>query len=92
MDYNMFCYQCQETAGGSGCTRVGVCGKRPSVSNLQDLLVYVTKGLSAVTTRLRKEGMPISGDVNHLITFNLFVTITNANFDEVFISILPLSC
>lgn len=86
MDYNMFCYQCQETAGGSGCTRVGVCGKRPSVSNLQDLLVYVTKGLSAVTTRLRKEGMPISGDVNHLITFNLFVTITNANFDEEFIS------
>ena len=55
MDYNMFCYQCQETAGGSGCTRVGVCGKRPSVSNLQDLLVYVTKGLSAVTTRLREK-------------------------------------
>lgn len=86
MDYNMFCYQCQETAGGSGCTRVGVCGKRPSVSNLQDLLVYVTKGLSAVTTRLREEGMPVSGNVNHLVTFNLFVTITNANFDEDFIT------
>ena len=86
MDYNMFCYQCQETAGGSGCTRVGVCGKRPSVSNLQDLLVYVTKGLSAVTTRLREEGMPVSGNVNHLVTFNLFVTITNANFDENFIT------
>lgn len=86
MDYNMFCYQCQETAGNSGCTRVGVCGKRPSVSNLQDLLVYVTKGLSAVTTRLRKEGMPVSGNVNHLVTFNLFVTITNANFDEDFIT------
>ena len=86
MDYNMFCYQCQETAGNSGCTRVGICGKRPSVSNLQDLLVYVTKGLSAVTTRLRKEGMPVSGNVNHLVTFNLFVTITNANFDEDFIT------
>ena len=86
MNYNMFCYQCQETAGNSGCTRIGVCGKQSSVSNLQDLLVYVTKGLSAVTTRLRKEGMPISGDVNHLVTFNLFVTITNANFDEEFIS------
>ncbi len=54
--------------------------------DLQDLLVYVTKGLSAVTTRLREEGMPVSGNVNHLVTFNLFVTITNANFDEDFIT------
>lgn len=82
MDYNMFCYQCQETAGNHGCTRVGVCGKSPSVSAMQDLLVYVTKGLSAVTTRLREEGQSISGDVNHLVTLNLFITITNANFDE----------
>lgn len=82
MDYNMFCYQCQETAGNHGCTRVGVCGKSPSVSAMQDLLVYVTKGLSAVTTRLREEEQSISGDVNHLVTLNLFITITNANFDE----------
>ena len=52
----MFCYQCQETAGCTGCTRVGVCGKQPDVAAMQDLLVYVTKGLSAVTTALRAQG------------------------------------
>ena len=81
MDHQMFCYQCQETAGCTGCTRVGVCGKTASVAGMQDLLVYVTKGLSAVTTQLRAEGKEISADVNHMITLNLFVTITNANFD-----------
>jgi hydroxylamine reductase len=81
-DYAMFCYQCQETAGCTGCTRMGVCGKTPTVANLQDLLVYVTKGLSAVTTRLRNEGTPIPPSVNHMVTQNLFTTITNANFDE----------
>ena len=78
----MFCYQCQETAGGSGCTKAGVCGKSPSLAAAQDLLIYVTKGISAVTTQLRSEGKEISKDINHLITTNLFVTITNANFDE----------
>lgn len=82
MEQNMFCYQCQETAGCKGCTRVGVCGKTPDVAAMQDLLVYVTKGLSAVTTALRKEGKPVSAQVNHLITLNLFTTITNANFDK----------
>lgn len=82
MEQNMFCYQCQETAGCRGCTRVGVCGKTPDVAAMQDLLVYVTKGLSAVTTALRKEGKPVSAQVNHLITLNLFTTITNANFDK----------
>ena len=77
----MFCYQCQETAGCKGCTRVGVCGKTPDVAAMQDLLVFVSKGLSAVTTQLRKEGKQVSKEVNHLITLNLFVTITNANFD-----------
>ena len=81
MDNKMFCYQCQETAGCKGCTRVGVCGKKPEVANLQDLLVYVTKGLSAVTTQLRKEGKKVDENVNHLIIVNLFTTITNANFD-----------
>ena len=52
----------------------GVCGKRPEVANLQDLLVYVTKGLSAVTTRLRSEGKKVDEDINHLITINLFVS------------------
>lgn len=82
MEQNMFCYQCQETAGCKGCTRVGVCGKTPDVAAMQDLLVYVTKGLSVVTTALRKEGKSVSAQVNHLITLNLFTTITNANFDK----------
>ena len=82
MENTMFCYQCQETAGCKGCTQVGVCGKKPEVAAMQDLLVYVTKGLSNVTTQLRKEGKPVSAEVNHLATLNLFITITNANFDE----------
>lgn len=82
MKHNMFCYQCQETAGCTGCTRVGVCGKTADVAAMQDLLVYVTKGLSAVTTALRAQGLPVERSVNHLITLNLFTTITNANFDK----------
>ncbi|MBQ4212343.1 MAG: hydroxylamine reductase [Selenomonas sp.] len=82
MDNKMFCYQCQETAGCQGCTRVGVCGKTPEVAAMQDLLIYVTKGLAAVTTRLRAEGQSVSSEVNYLITVNLFTTITNANFSE----------
>ncbi|MDD5859365.1 MAG: hydroxylamine reductase [Eubacteriales bacterium] len=82
MENKMFCFQCQETAGCKGCTIRGVCGKTPDVAAAQDLLVYVTKGLSAVTTALRKEGKAVSEDVNHLVTVNLFTTITNANFDR----------
>lgn len=82
MENKMFCFQCQETAGCKGCTQVGVCGKKPEVAAMQDLLIYVTKGLSAVTTRLRAEGKPVSREVNHLVTENLFITITNANFDR----------
>lgn len=82
MNEKMFCYQCQETAGCKGCTMVGVCGKQPDVAAMQDLLVYVSKGLSAVTTALRREGQTIPAGINHLITLNLFTTITNANFDR----------
>ena len=82
MDYKMFCYQCQETANCSGCTVSGVCGKKPDTANMQDLLVYVTKGISAVTTQIRAEGKQIDKSINHLITLNLFTTITNANFDK----------
>jgi len=82
MDNKMFCFQCQETARNIGCTQAGVCGKDPGTSNMQDLLIWVTKGLSQVTTRLRAEGETIPTDVNHMVTFNLFSTITNANFDE----------
>ncbi|MDD2969363.1 MAG: hydroxylamine reductase [Lachnospiraceae bacterium] len=82
MENKMFCYQCQETAGCSGCTMAGVCGKSPELSNMQDLLIYVTKGLSEVATVLRQQGETISDEVNHYIVLNLFTTITNANFDQ----------
>ena len=74
--------RCQETAGCSGCTKSGVCGKRPETAALQDLLIWTTKGLSAVTTQLRREGKTVDASVNHLITENLFTTITNVNFDD----------
>ena len=82
MEHAMFCYQCQETAGCAGCTRVGVCGKTAEVANRQDLLVFVTRGLSAVTTALRAQGRAVPAEVDRLITVNLFTTITNANFDQ----------
>ncbi len=82
MENKMFCYQCQETAKGTGCTMAGVCGKSPEVAAMQDLLVFTTKALSAVTTQLRKEGKKVSAEINHLATLNLFITITNANFDK----------
>ena len=82
MENKMFCYQCQETAGCKGCTVVGVCGKKPEVAAMQDLLIYATKGLSAVTTALRAAGKSVIRNVNHLVTVNLFTTITNANFDR----------
>ncbi len=81
MTVDMFCFQCQETAGNHGCTKVGVCGKKPEVARMQDLLIYVSKGLSAITTALRQEGKSVDQSINHLITLNLFTTITNANFD-----------
>ncbi len=81
-DSAMFCYQCQEAARNIGCTKVGVCGKQPNTSNLQDLLIYATKGLAAVAYKLKNENKEISEEVAHRVTFNLFVTITNANFDD----------
>ena len=81
MENKMFCFQCQETAGCKGCTQVGVCGKKPEVAAMQDLLIYVTKGISAVAVRMREEGKSVAKEVNHLVTLNLFATITNANFD-----------
>lgn len=82
MEHKMFCYQCQETAGCSGCTISGVCGKKPDIAAMQDLLVWVTKGLSAITTQLRSENVNVDAAVNHLINKNLFITITNVNFDK----------
>ena len=82
MENNMFCYQCQEAAGCRGCTMVGVCGKDAHVAAMQDLLVYVTRGLSAVTTALRRENKSVPAHIDQLVTLNLFATITNANFDR----------
>lgn len=82
MDMPMFCFQCQETAGCKGCTRSDVCGKTPDVAAMQDLLIYVTKGISQVASALRAEGKEVTKDTNHLVTTNLFTTITNANFDK----------
>jgi len=78
---SMFCYQCQETVGCTGCTKVGVCGKDEYVAKAQDLLIYVTKGLAIVSTEGRKVGV-VDGTVDKYITGNLFTTITNANFDR----------
>ena len=82
MENQMFCFQCQETAGGRGCTVRGVCGKTPPEAAMQDLLVYVTKGLGVVATKMREAGLDVPEAVDRLVTENLFVTITNANFDE----------
>ncbi|MGI6254713.1 MAG: hydroxylamine reductase [Acutalibacter sp.] len=82
MENKMFCYQCQETARCQGCTQGGVCGKTPETAAVQDLLVYVTKGLAAVATQLRQEGTSVPVQVDRMVTRNLFTTITNANFDQ----------
>ena len=78
----MFCYQCQETAGCAGCTKSGVCGKGPRTAALQDMLVWVTKGLSEVAVRMREENQNVPDGVNSQVVENLFITITNANFDD----------
>ena len=82
MENKMFCFQCQETAGCRGCTRVGVCGKSATTATLQDLLIYSTKGLCEITTLLRAENKPIARKINQFICENLFTTITNANFND----------
>ena len=81
----MFCYQCQETAKGTGCTSIGVCGKTSETSGLQDLLLYTEKGVAAYSTVFRKNGKAkelLEGKVNRYLINSLFITITNANFDD----------
>ena len=82
MESKMFCYQCQETAGCTGCKMVGVCGKTPDVAYLQDLLIYITKGISEILVRLREEGKEELRGVDILVIENLFTTITNVNFNS----------
>lgn len=79
---DMFCFQCQEAAHNKGCEKAGVCGKSAPVARSQDFLIWAAKGLSEVASRLREAGMDVSHDINHLVTGSLFITITNANFDE----------
>ena len=78
---SMFCYQCQETAMGTGCTLKGVCGKTSEVANLQDLLLFVIRGIAVYNEHLRKEGHS-SEKADKFIYDSLFITITNANFDK----------
>ena len=82
MENKMFCFQCQETVKGKGCLIKGVCGKTPNLAKIQDLLMYVTRGLSEITTKAREQGVVVSAKINNFITVNLFTTITNANFDD----------
>ena len=82
---SMFCYQCQETAMGTGCTLKGVCGKTSEVANLQDLLLFVVRGIAVYNEHLRKEGQS-SEQADKFIYDALFITITNANFDKVAIT------
>lgn len=77
----MFCYQCQEAAKGTGCTLAGVCGKKPELANLQDLLIYTMKGISILANEARKVEIDLN-QVDEFIVNGLFMTITNANFDE----------
>lgn len=79
---NMFCYQCQETAMNKGCTVKGVCGKTSDVANLQDLLIFLLKGISHHTVAMRQKGIAVSESTNHFVIESLFMTITNANFDK----------
>ena len=77
----MFCYQCQEAAKGTGCTLAGVCGKKEEVANMQDLLIFVVKGVSYYATELREMGIE-NEKANKYVFDALFMTITNANFDN----------
>ena len=81
METPMFCYQCQETARGTGCDRMGVCGKHADTSARMDLLLYATAGVAIINRALREKGEP-SREASHQVIDALFTTITNANFDN----------
>ena len=81
IDYPMFCYQCEQTAGGKGCTKMGVCGKTPEVANLQDLLIFQIKGISCYANEIIKKGENVDKGIVKFIENSLFTTLTNVNFD-----------
>ena len=78
----IICFQCQEAANNTGCTIIGICGKSSTVSNLQDLVMYLLKGISLQTEKMRASDIAVPVTTNRFITLSLFMTITNANFDE----------
>ena len=89
LGYEMFCYQCEQTANGKGCTKQGVCGKTPEVANLQDLLIFQLKGISCYADILLKKGMRLEKRVVSFVENCLFTTLTNVNFDpEVHVKLL----
>lgn len=81
LNYEMFCYQCEQTAGGKGCTKLGVCGKTPEVAGLQDLLIYQLKGISCCQKVLMDRGEKPAEDIVRFVESVLFTTLTNVNFD-----------
>ncbi|RDC50187.1 hydroxylamine reductase [Acinetobacter sp. RIT592] len=81
MEYPMFCYQCEQTAGGKGCTKVGVCSKTPEIAALQDLLIYQIKGISCYAKELIDKGEKIDKEIVSFVENSLFTTLTNVNFD-----------
>jgi hydroxylamine reductase len=89
LGYEMFCYQCEQTANGKGCTRLGVCGKTPEIANLQDLLIFQLKGISCYGKVLIEKGQHIDKDIVRFVENCLFTTLTNVNFDaDVHVSLL----
>lgn len=81
IEYPMFCYQCEQTVGGKGCTKMGVCGKTPEIAALQDLLIYQIKGISCYAKELVEKGENVDKDIVTFIENSLFTTLTNVNFD-----------
>jgi len=81
MEYPMFCYQCEQTAGGKGCTKLGVCGKTPEVAALQDLLIFQIKGISCYAKEIIEQGQNVDKEIITFIENSLFTTLTNVNFD-----------
>ncbi|WP_440250215.1 hydroxylamine reductase [Clostridium sp.] len=84
MEYPMFCYQCEQTAGGKGCTKMGVCGKTPEIAALQDLLIYQIKGISCYAKEIVEKGENVGKSIVTFIENSLFTTLTNVNFDADF--------
>ena len=84
MEYPMFCYQCEQTAGGKGCTKMGVCGKTPEIAALQDLLIYQIKGISCYAKEIVEKGENVDKSIVTFIENSLFTTLTNVNFDDDF--------